>query len=90
MSLRLVDELRCLQTVHNRHLDIHENQLVSPVWAPTFLVKSLQVLFYSYFSITGFLDVQLEVFLNHHLDWCDVEVDVVNYQNSRLASAMVL
>ena len=77
----------CFDTVHHWHLDVHNNELISPVRAPTLSIKALLVHFISYFAVDGFVNAQLEVFKNHAPHSHDVEWCIINNENSWLTVA---
>lgn len=77
----------CLNTVHHWHLDVHYNQLVSPVRTSTLSIKTLLEHFICYFTVDGFVNSQLKVFKNHASHSHDIEWCIINYKNSWLTVA---
>ena len=93
--LQLKNLAGTLESVHDRHVDIHENKRVEPIWTlctSAFALSSLKLLLNSLFvGIKAFLSVtcyvnspaNLECAHDYHPEGFLVELVVFNYQNWR-------
>ena len=76
---KLVNLLGGFKAVHPRHLNIHENKLVSPVNTSALFLESLFEFFNCYQSILCLLDDDTLKFMIYHLnDSHNIKLGVVN------------
>ena len=88
LGLLKLDDLLCgFQSVHDRHIDVGQNEAV--VETTTGLVHILKKLIAQLLTVVGHVAVDL-TFSEHVLQHIDVEWVVVRQQNSGLASAVLV
>lgn len=75
-------------SVHNRHVEVHEDELVETIAA--FLFHVLQEFVGCLKSIESFVHWKLIVFFQHELQWYQVEEVVIYDQYFRLAKTLYL
>ena len=87
ITKQFLNFLSCLKTSHYWHLQIHENEGKRPLRALTRFIKSFLKHIDCNFSILCFFYIYIEMLFYKQLQWQDVEIYIINNQNTSLAFA---
>jgi len=80
---------RGLVPIHHRHLNVHKNELVTPINAATWLLECLFKFLNSDSAVLRFFYLDhLVPTLNHHYYSLDIELSVIHNQNLGIAIAI--
>jgi hypothetical protein len=75
LPLHPANLLGSLKSIHNRHVDVHENELEGAAF------EALDHLLYSFLAISGALRFELKVLLQNRLECPQTGSVVINYEN---------
>lgn len=87
---KLYDFFGGLDTIHNWHLNIHQNKLINPIFTPTNLFEISLVHFDSLLSVAGRINLDIEFLLHHIFNNLNIKFLIIYYEDFFFAVTTLL